>query len=380
MDAADTDTMRRLLDASPDGYALVRGGEISWASAGLAALAGVARAEALRGRAWGKLFSDSGFGVPEGSGVVECGLVRPRLEPVSVSVDRVALDAKEDADPPEAYRVRDLRSLRTLEDEVLRSARRLHAINRELAAARERLQRDAEERDDLLTVLSHELRTPVTVITGYNRLLLGGEVGDLNEKQRHFLSESQKSCQRLDHFLGNLIEAAGKGVTAGPLEVSEGSMQTLFEDLAGMVEPLLRDRALHIEVRCTTELPRVRFDPRRIEQVLVNLVNNAARFAPPHSAIALEAKPASRGPRAGLEIAVSDRGPGIAVEERERVFEPYVQGESGRQSGGLGLGLAICRRIVEAHGGDIRVCAQHTAGARVVLWLPAMASPLEGSR
>ncbi len=378
MPSPNLETLRRLLDASPDGYAAVRDGEVRWVSAGLARLLGEADADALSGKPWLALFADRGFGLPDARDVVECGLTRPGLDPYPVSVESVEL--RDDAGPAEGYRVCDLRTVRTLEDEVLRSGRRLHATNRELVGLRERIQREAEERGDLLTVLSHELRTPVTVITGYNRLLLGGDVGPLTEKQRHFLAESQKSCRRLDHFLGNLIEAAGKGTATGPLEVQEGSIEELFAGLVGMLAPLLADRSLRLETHCAAELPRVRFDPRRLEQVLVNLVTNASRFAPPESAVRLEARPARRSARPGLEVAVSDRGPGIPAAERERVFEPYVQGERSRQGGGLGLGLAICRRIVDAHGGAIWVCDETREGARVVFWLPSIASPLEETR
>ncbi len=313
--------------------------------------------------------------------VIECGLLRNGLEPIPVSVDRIPARAERtDAGGDEAYLIRDLRMMQTLEEEVLRSGRRLHAANRELASLRERAHREGEERDDLLTVLSHELRTPVTVITGYNRLLLAGEVGGLTEKQRHFLCESQKSCQRLGQFLENLIEAAGKGVATGPLEVREGSIEALLEEVAGMLGPLLRDCALRVTIRCAPTLPRVRFDPRRFEQVLVNLLNNASRFAPPDTEIAIEAAGASRGGREGIQLTVSDRGPGIAREDRERVFEPYVQGESSRQGGGLGIGLTICRRIVEAHGGEIEICTEYQEGARLVLWIPAMVSSLEDAR
>lgn len=377
MSSPDLETLRRLLDASPDGHALVRAGEIVWASAGLARLAGEAQPEGLVGKPWLAIFETRGFGLPDGRDVVECGLARAGLDPYPVSVDRVALDPSA---PIAAYRVRDLRSVRTLEDEVLRGGRRLHALNREVAGLRERIGREVEERGDLLTVLSHELRTPATVINGYNRLLLSGEVGPLNEKQRHFLSESQKSCRRLDHVLGNLIEAAGKGTATGPLEVRESSIGELFAELHGMLTALLADRSLRLETDCAPDLPRVRFDPRRLEQVLVNLVTNASRFAPPGSAVSLESRSASRSGRRGLEVGVRDRGPGIAAAERERVFEPYVQGERSRQGGGLGLGLAISRRIVDAHGGAIWVCDETEPGTRVVFWLPAIDARLEEVR
>ena len=383
MTGPSAQNLRVLIDASPDGYALVREGCVEWANPALRDLRGGATEEELLGRPWRELFIDVGFGLPLSGAVIECGLLRPGSEPIAVSVDHVLLDDPADSEAGyEGFRVCDLRTLRTLEDEVLRSGRRLHAINRELAAAREREELEASERDEMLNVISHELRTPVTVISGYNRMLLGEEVGPLSDAQRRFLDESQKSCQRLDHFLGNLLEAAGKGVVTGPLEVCDGSVEELFASVAAMLGPLLAARDLKIQAAACDDLPSLRFDPRRLEQVLVNLANNAAQAAPPGTEIVFEAR-CEEGPegRPGVEIAVCDEGPGVSEADRERVFAPYVQGEESRQRGGLGLGLAICRRIVDAHGGRIYFDPQGAArsvthpgsdrsGTRVVVWLP----------
>lgn len=369
-------SLRHLIDASPDGYALVAVGKVQWLNRALGELSGESDPSTLLGRPWADLFVDAGFGLPLSRSVIECGLVRPGLEPFPVSVDHLAFeDGGEGDEFFQSFRVRDLRPQRTLEDEVLRSGRRLHAINRELASTRERLQHEASERDEMLNVISHELRTPVTVINGYNRLLLDGEVGELNETQRRFLRESQKSCQRLDHFLENLIEAAGKGIATGPLEVREDSIEERCRAVAAMLGPLLVERRLEIRVDCAPALPRLRLDPRRIEQVLVNLTNNAARMAPHGSEIVFEVRPAERGPERhrGIAVAVCDGGPGVPTEDRERIFAPYVQSVSSRQQGGLGLGLAICRRIVEAHGGEIALDGSGT-GTRVVFWLPLRAA------
>ena len=119
--------------------------------------------------------------------------------------------------------MRDVTDLHTLESEVLRSGRQLHDANREVVALRERLRVETAEREELLTVVSHELRTPITVIAGFNRLLLAGSVGPLTDEQTHFLEESQKSCQRLNDFVANLLEAARQGACVGPLEVTRGA-------------------------------------------------------------------------------------------------------------------------------------------------------------
>lgn len=263
------------------------------------------------------------------------------------------------------------RRLADLETEVLRTGRALHEANRELAALRERLRGEAAEREELLTVVSHELRTPCTVIQGYNRLLLSGRFGPLSEKQRHFLEESQKSCQRLNAFIGNLLEAARSGLSVGPLEVAEVPLAPLVEGVVRNLAPLLDEQHLRVALALDPEAPRVRCDPPRIEQVLVNLIGNAMGFAPAGSAVEMTSRALAQGGRRFVEIAVLDAGPGVAPGDRERIFDPYVQAGDGRRAGGLGLGLAICRRIVEAHGGRIGVEPRAGGGSRFAFTLPA---------
>ncbi|MEB2345937.1 MAG: ATP-binding protein [Deltaproteobacteria bacterium] len=263
------------------------------------------------------------------------------------------------------------RRLADLESEVLRTGRALHEANRELAALRERLRGEAAEREELLTVVSHELRTPCTVIQGYNRLLLSGRFGPLSEKQRHFLEESQKSCQRLNTFLANLLETARAGLSVGPLEVAEAPLGPLVEGVVRHLAPLLDERGLRVSLALDPAAPRARCDPPRVEQVLVNLIGNALGFAPAGSAIEVTSRAVEQDGRRFVEIAVLDAGPGVAPRDRERIFEPYVQAGDGRKAGGLGLGLAICRRIVEAHGGRIGVEPRAGGGSRFAFTLPA---------
>jgi len=172
-----------------------------------------------------------------------------------------------------------------LESEVLRLGRELHDANREIVALRERLKAEAAERDEIVTVVSHELRTPITVIAGFNRLLLGEAAGPLTERQRHFLAESQKSCQRLNGFVANLLEAARQGASVGPLEVTEAELGPTIEGVLELLAPLLREAGVEAQVHIDPVTPRARFDPPRIEQVLANLIGNAIRYAPPGSAI-----------------------------------------------------------------------------------------------
>ncbi len=376
------DELRMLLDATTDGLALVRAGRVLWANAALAGLAGALDAKDLVGARLEELFVDAGHGLPSGTGdgAIRCRLVRPGQEPRAVVVEPIRAAhaphaaVRHGVFPSNALRVRDVTDLHTLETEVLRSGRQLHDANREVIALRERLRIETTEREEILTVVSHELRTPITVIAGFNRLMLAGSVGPLTEKQTHFLEESQKSCQRLNNFVANLLEAARQGACVGPLEVTESSVRPTIESVLELLAPLLREGHVTAVVAIDPTTPRARFDPPRIEQVLTNLIGNALRYAPHDSTIEVGARLATAAGRDFVEISIADAGPGVPARERARIFEPYVQVEAQR-AGGLGLGLAICKRIVEAHGGVIHVEESPDGGSRFVFRLPA-ATPM----
>lgn len=370
-DEPSADALLALLDATTDGLALVRGGRIVWCNASLAALAGATSPKDVVGSALEDVLADAGHGLPmtPAHGPCRCRMPRPGQEPRAVLAEPFASAAHR---PAFALRVRDVTDLHTLESEVLRTGRQLHDANRELVELRERVRAEAAERDEILTVVSHELRTPITVIAGFNRLLLGESAGALTERQRHFLEESQKSCHRLNQFVGNLLEAARQRACVGPLEVTEAPLQPTIDNVLALLAPLLREAQVRAEVEVAPETPRARFDPPRIEQVLANLIGNALRYAPPGSVIEVRATGVRVGERGFVEIAVTDAGPGIPPRERERIFDPYVQVESQR-AGGLGLGLAICKRIVEAHGGAIHAADRPGGGSRFAFRLPAAA-------
>jgi signal transduction histidine kinase len=244
---------------------------------------------------------------------------------------------------------------------------RLAEALREIERLRARLAAELAEREELVTIVSHELRTPLTVIAGFNKLLLSERVGPLNDEQRRFLGESDRSCRRLDAFIGNLIEAARQSAREGPLELCEASLETTVRGVVQFLRPVLEERGLRAELRLAGDAARARFHPLRIEQVLTNLIGNAARYAAKGGRIEIATRLASPG---FVEVSVSDDGPGVPAEDRERIFRPWVRGRE-RAEGGLGLGLAICRRLVEAHGGEIDVVEAAGGGARFRFTVPA---------
>nr|WP_239027422.1 ATP-binding protein [Ramlibacter algicola] len=206
-------------------------------------------------------------------------------------------------------------------------------------------------KSEFVSTVSHELRTPLTSVYGSLRLLAGGVGGTLSEQGRQLLEMSTRSCERLIRLINDVLDV--ERIASGRLELQ---LETL--DLRTVVE-----RALHDTSAYTAELGvRVRFDAPddavpvhvdadRITQVVVNLVSNAAKFSPGGDEVVV----ALRVHEGHARVGVTDHGPGIPPAFRSRVFGRFAQADASdrREKGGTGLGLNICRSIVQAHGGSI---------------------------
>jgi len=361
------DAVRRLAEALSEGVAFVCEGRIAWANDALAAMAERAGAADLQGLELGELVVDLGAGLPDPAraGVQRCGLRRPRGGVRAVSW---RLAWPELGPGTDAWVVEDPTRVRELEEELLCASQDLHRLHREAEAFRDRLHHERATRDELLAIVSHELRTPVTVIGGYGRILLREDVGALTPEQRRFLEESNKACRRLDAFIDRLLDGSQVAKGGEVLEVHGGALRPLLLEVAERMQPLFAARRSRLLIDAPDEC-RARFDPMRIEQVLTNLLDNALKYAAPDATVEVAARQVECGGRAMLEVAVSDDGPGIPDADRQRVFQAYVRGQAAGPIG-LGLGLALCKRIVEGHGGAITLGDRPGGGCRFAFTLP----------
>ena len=371
----DEGSLHAFANVISGGVLLVSDERVCWASERLAEMAGFESSSDPVELPISELFSNTGNGLPGSTAraVIECELKRTDGSIRTVTcrfAEGVAL-----AERTTAWVIEDVTHVRILEREILRLGRDLHGANREVADLRERMRRESDEREELLTVVSHELRTPVTIISGYNRLLLAEKIGPLNNEQRGFLVEGSKACRRLDLFIGNLLEASRQNSDSDVLEISHAGLEPVVEEVVGLLRPLFDDAKLKVRVYIEKDADRARFDRTRLEQILINLLGNAIKFSPPGAAIEISthAVPCVRkgGPeRPCVEFRISDEGPGVAPAYRKRIFEPYVQIGEESGAGGLGLGLAICRRLVEAHGGAISVDGRSGSGSSFAFTIP----------
>ncbi len=350
--------------------ALDRDGEIVWANPRLAELLNREGPEGWAGLYTECLFEDRGEGLPDrgGEAAVRCGLRAPTG---AREVEVVA--ARQDADrgaPSTLWLIRDLRETGPDTEELHRLCGSLQSARQEIARLRDALSAEIHEREQLLSVVSHELRTPVTVIRGYNNLLLSEEMGPLDANQRDFLEQSNRSCERLNRFIGDLLTACGEA-SGNVVNLRRASLEKLLVEVIAYLRPLLDERDLCVELRLDPEAIWAHFDPARIEQVVTNLLSNAIRYSKPGTSVCVHTRSIAAANHRFVELAVVDTGPGVAVADQQRIFEPYVRAADDRSGGGLGLGLAICKRIVDAHGGSITVSDEPGWGSRFGFTLAA---------
>jgi len=232
----------------------------------------------------------------------------------------------------------------------------------------------ARRRPDTLTDrrVQHELRTAATIIRGYLRMLADGRAGELSCDQAGFVREARRQIDRMCRWL-ELAEsrAPDDAIPIDPRADARGVPRGLFKRMplesvvraaAGAVRPLLEAREQTLALELEADLPPVAVEPESFERALVNLLVNAAKFSPPGSCVRVRLDQSEQATGSFLHLLVSDQGPGVAAEERERIFDPGARGSAARGIEGSGLGLAICREIVEAHGGTVEA-ASTAAGA-----------------
>jgi PAS domain S-box-containing protein len=249
----------------------------------------------------------------------------------------------------------------------------------EAEAAQARAAREADRlKSELLSTVSHELRTPLAAIKGFTSTMLRyGDRLSLAE-QREFLNDIEASSDRLAELVGNLLnmsrlEAALLSMEAEPLDLAP----LVREEASGFWPRLTgRKQTLHLDV--PDRLPLVQADPRRMRQVLANLLDNAAKYTPSGGRVTVRAY--AEGPE--IVVTVADTGPGIPPEHLNRVFDPFHRVDSGltRTVGGTGLGLAITRRILDAHGGRIEVDSTLGGGATFTVRVPISDDPPPADR
>jgi PAS domain S-box-containing protein len=238
----------------------------------------------------------------------------------------------------------------------------------ELRRAKEAAEEANRLKTAFLSMATHELRTPLTIISGYVELLSESGRKHFNEEEREYVEIVQSGARTLTALIDDLldlarIEAGRMHLTLRPVDVHDA-----LERVRRMVAAQAASKNLDLVFSVEEDVPAAAADINRLNQILLNLVGNAVKFTE-QGRVACTA----RALHGGVEILVEDTGIGIAPEALDQIFDEFHQGDSGttRRYGGTGLGLAIARRLVDMHGGTIRVASQLGVGSTFAVWLPA---------
>ena len=255
--------------------------------------------------------------------------------------------------------LRELRGLRGQREAFLKQS-----------AETEALRAVDQMKSDFLAAMSHDFRSPLTVVRGAVELLLGERPGALTAGQRELAESAERNVLRLEEFTEDLLEMARLEQGAVALEPEDLDVRTLLTEIVADHQILAKQRRQWFALDAPSDVMKVSADRGRLRQALSNLVGNAIKYAPTGTPINVRAERQN-----GLfRIAVSDHGPGIPAEERGHMFEKFFRGRGVGSTPGAGLGLSIARSLVVLHGGTLDYEDTPGGGSTFVVRLPAESS------
>ena len=259
----------------------------------------------------------------------------------------------------------ELRQLKVLIDQAT-----ITLYNLKLLVVEEESRHEAERANEIktefLAMISHELRTPLTSIIGFTTTLLAEDVTWEPVEQHDFIQTIQQEANRLQELIDHLLDLSRLEAGMLPIVLKPHSLHEIVQDASSQLHTLTEGHVLTVNL--PAKLPLVYVDAKRIAQILVNLVRNASTYAPKETEINISAS--VRGDF--VQINVNDQGPGVPSSDHKRVFKAFLRGQNEENgfSKGAGLGLAICKGLIEAHGGRIWIKRTKTPGATFSFTVP----------
>jgi GAF domain-containing protein len=238
---------------------------------------------------------------------------------------------------------------------------------REIEDKSRQLEVASQHKSEFLANMSHELRTPLNAIIGFSEVLTDRMFGELNEKQEEYLKDIYASGTHLLSLINDILDLSKIEAGRMELELTEFDLPTAIENALMLVRERAGRRSIALHTNIDDRLGQIQADERKIRQVVLNLLSNAIKFTPEGGRIEVGAvaKDGSVG------VSVSDTGVGIAPEDQEAVFEEFRQvGTAAKKVEGTGLGLTLCRKFVELHGGRIWVQSQVGKGSTFTFTIP----------
>jgi signal transduction histidine kinase len=220
-----------------------------------------------------------------------------------------------------------------------------------------------------LSSMSHELRTPLNAILGFSDLLYGQHFGNLNDKQIKYVNQIDDSGKHLLSLISDLLDVSRIDAGAMELDLGNVSPSEFINATVSMMSNQFKGKKIRVKTSIEPTLPVVTADLRKCKQILINLLSNALKYTPEGGQVEIRA---ARGVDSQARIEVSDTGIGIEADELDKIFSEFYQADSVRDGklGGTGIGLALTRRLVELHGGEIGVESEPGKGSTFWFTLP----------
>jgi signal transduction histidine kinase len=258
------------------------------------------------------------------------------------------------------------------------------------------LQRDFEQLRDrfrrtttALTSAAHDLKTPLAILNGYTELLQSEKLGALNERQREVLRDMSSNGQRLQHFIQDFLTFSVLETGELRMQYEVGDINVSLSEVCRLWSPRFQERGLALYFLANEKISPLPFDSAKTQRVISNLLENASKFTPQGGTVWLHAEPymwerrtaskptvsgerrqrAAGGPNA-VKVSVSDTGPGISPEYHSEIFDDFFRLPGSETAEGMGLGLAIARRLVHGMGGKIWVESESGSGCKFSFLIP----------
>jgi signal transduction histidine kinase/putative methionine-R-sulfoxide reductase with GAF domain len=258
--------------------------------------------------------------------------------------------------------------LRTFADQAVIAIQNARLF-REIQEKSAQLEVANRHKSEFLANMSHELRTPLNAIIGFSEALGERMFGELNEKQAEYLKDIHESGRHLLSLINDILDLSKIEAGRMELELSSFHLPTALSNAVTLVRERAQRHGIQLTVEVDAGLGEFSGDERKFKQILLNLLSNAVKFTPDGGRVEVSA----RGNGAGIEVAVRDTGIGIAPQDHAAVFEEFKQvgRDKMRAAEGTGLGLALTRRFVELHGGEIRLQSEPGKGSTFSFTLPS---------
>jgi len=223
-------------------------------------------------------------------------------------------------------------------------------------------------KEEFLALTTHDLRSPLAVISGVISFFTSGRLGELSGEQKNMVAMMERNAQSLIELVNDLLDASKLEAGSMRLDLTSTDLRGLINELHETMEPLAREKNITLKEELPPDLPLIEADRDKLRRIIVNLLSNAIKFTHKGGVVTVAAEQVDRH----LRVSFADTGVGIAAEDVARLFDKYEQTRSRATRGekGTGLGLYITKQLVEMHGGEIHVQSEIGKGSVFTFTLP----------